>query len=111
MNIFQTFELFLRKPISILKYGLISIVHLKTENIFEKKAINVDLLSNQAQITVVNNEKVYNLLKTVTYRVEKKKAMLAAPRTMPNTYHTPRRIMVSAGRSAVASIHPSSKKP
>lgn len=76
MNIFQTFELFLRKPISILKHGLVSIVHIKAENMFAKKAINVDLLKNKAQITVVNNEKVYNLLKTVTYRVAKRQAML-----------------------------------
>ena len=83
MNIFQTFDLFLRKPISILKYGLISIVHIKTENIFAKKAINADLLSQKAQITVINNEKVYNLLKAVTYRVEKKKALLAQESSHP----------------------------
>ena len=77
MNILQTFELFLRKPISILKNGLVSIVHIKAEKIFAKQAINVDLLSNKAQITVINNEKVYNLLKTVTYRVQKRKEMLA----------------------------------
>ena len=76
MNIFQTFELFLKKPISILKNGLVSIVHLKAENIFAKKAINVDMLKNKAQITVINNEKVYKLLKTVTYRVKKRQEML-----------------------------------
>ncbi|MCR5265029.1 MAG: hypothetical protein K6E29_00365 [Cyanobacteria bacterium RUI128] len=73
MNIFQTFELFLRKPLSILKNGLVSIVHIKAENMFEKKAVNVDLLKNKAQITVVNNEKVYKLLKLVTYRAATKK--------------------------------------
>lgn len=75
MNIFKTFELFLRKPISILKHGIVSIVHIKAENMFAKKAVNVDLLADKAQITVVNNEKVYNLLKTVTYRASKKKAL------------------------------------
>ncbi len=74
MNILQTFELFLKKPISILKNGLVSIVHIRAENMFAKKAINAHLLKNKAQITVVNNEKVYNFLKTVTYRVEKRKA-------------------------------------
>lgn len=63
MNIFDTFDLFLRKPLSILKHGLISLVHIRAENMFEKKAINVDLMDEKAQITVVNNEKVYNLLK------------------------------------------------
>lgn len=76
MNIFKTFELFLKKPVSILKHGLVSIVHIKTENLFAKKSINVDMLENKAQITVVNNEKVYNLLKLVTYRASKKKELL-----------------------------------
>ena len=75
MNIFQTFELFLKKPLSILKHGLVSIVHIKAQNMFEKKAVNVDLLDNKAQITVVNNEKMYKLLKVVTYRASKKTAL------------------------------------
>ncbi len=75
MNIFETFELFLRRPISILKNGLVSIVHIRAENMFAKKAINADIMKNKTQITVVNNEKVYNLLKLVTYRVQKKKEL------------------------------------
>ncbi len=78
MNVFKTFELFLKKPISILKYGLVSIVHIKAENMFAKSAINASLLDKKAQITVVNNEKVYNLLKMVTYRAEKKQKLLEA---------------------------------
>lgn len=73
MNIFETFELFLRRPMSILRHGLVSIVHVKVENIFAQKAINADLTDSGTQITVVNNEKVYNLLKTVMYRVEKRR--------------------------------------
>ena len=42
---------------------------------FEKKAVNVDLLDDKAQITVVNNEKMYKLLKMVTYRASKKTAL------------------------------------
>lgn len=61
---------------SILKQGLVSIVHIKAENMFAKKAINADLMKNKTQITVVNNEKVYNLLKTVTYRVQKRQEAL-----------------------------------
>ncbi len=73
MNILKTFELFLREPLSIFKYGLIQIVNIQ-DNIFAKKsAINVDLLNNRAQITVINNEKVYNLLSLVSQRVKKKK--------------------------------------
>jgi len=76
MNIFETFELFLKRPMSILKRGLVSIVHIKAENMFAKKAINADIMDNKAQITVINNEKVYNLLKMVTYRAAKKKELL-----------------------------------
>lgn len=72
MNIFQTFELFLKKPLSILKHGLISIVHLRVDSANTKTAINADFVNKKAQITVINNEKVYNLLKMVSYRAQKK---------------------------------------
>ncbi len=72
MNIFKTFELFLRKPLSLFRQGLVQFASIQ-DNIFAKKtSINVDLLKNKAQITVVNNEKVYNLLKLVTYRAKQK---------------------------------------
>jgi len=64
-NILDSFDIFLREPLSIFKNGL-QIVGI---NIFaQKSAINVDFINNKHQITVVNNEKVYNLLKTVTYK-------------------------------------------
>lgn len=70
MNIFDTFDLFLKRPLSILRNGLVSLVHIKAENMFNKKAINVDLIEQKAQITVVNNEKVYNLLKLVMHKAK-----------------------------------------
>lgn len=73
INIFKTFEIFLREPLSLFRNGLVQIVNIQ-DNFFAKKtAINVDILKNKAQITVVNNEKVYNLLKLVTYRAKKRK--------------------------------------
>lgn len=72
MNIFETFDLFLRRPLSILRNGIISLVHIRAENMFNKKAINVDLIEQKAQITVVNNEKVYNLLKLTMHRAKLK---------------------------------------
>ena len=63
-DIRKTFEIFLREPLSILKVGLFQIVHLET-NIFNQKAVNVDFLDDKTQITVVNNEKMYNLFQTV----------------------------------------------
>lgn len=72
MNIFKTFELFLREPLSLFRQGLIQLVNIQ-DNIFAKQSsINVDLLKNKAQITVINNEKVYNLLSLVTRRVKQK---------------------------------------
>ena len=69
MNIFKTFETFLKEPISILKNNFIQIVSIQTNNIFENKpSIDVSLLKNHAQLTVVNNEKLYKLLSLVTHK-------------------------------------------
>lgn len=70
MNIFQTFEIFLREPLSILREGIIQIVNIQTNIFAQKASINVDMMKNKTQITVVNNEKVYNLLRTVMYKKE-----------------------------------------
>ena len=73
MNIFKTFEIFLKEPLSILKENLIQIVSFQTPNIFEQKpSIDVSFVKNKAQITVINNEKLYKLLSIVTHRTEKK---------------------------------------
>ena len=66
-DIRKTFEIFLREPLSILKVGLFQIVHLET-NIFNQKAVNVDFFDDKTQITVVNNEKMYNLFQTVLFK-------------------------------------------
>ena len=74
MNIFKTFETFLKEPLSILKDNFIQIVSVQTGNIFENKpSVDVTLLNNKAQITVVNNEKLYNLLSLVTAKANLKK--------------------------------------
>ncbi len=73
MNIFKTFETFLKEPLSILRDNFIQIVSIQTGNIFEHKpSVNVELLKDKAQITVVNNEKVYKLLSLVTHRAKEK---------------------------------------
>ncbi len=73
MNIFKTFEIFLKEPLSILRDNFIQIVSVQTDNIFEKKpSLDVSLMKDKAQLTVVNNEKLYNLLSLVTYRAKKK---------------------------------------
>ena len=73
MNIFKTFEIFLKEPLSILKDNFIQIVSVQTNNIFFfLPSIDVSLMKNKTQLTVVNNEKLYNLLSLVTYKARKK---------------------------------------
>ncbi len=74
MNIFKTFETFLKEPLSILKDNFIQIVSIQTGNIFANKpSVDVTLMKDKTQITVVNNEKMYNLLSLVTARATSKK--------------------------------------
>lgn len=75
MNIFKTFELFLREPLSILRERIIQIVNVNS-NLVTQASVNVDLLDHKAQITVVNSDKMYNLLKTVQRRQESKAAQV-----------------------------------
>ena len=73
MNIFKTFEIFLREPLSIIKHNWIQIVSLQTDNLFaHKPSCDVTLLKNGAQLTVVNNPKLYSLLSLVTYKAKEK---------------------------------------
>lgn len=73
MNIFKSFETFLKEPLSILRENIIQIVSIQTSNIFENKpSCDVTLLKNKTQITVVNNEKLYNFLSIVNRKKQEK---------------------------------------
>lgn len=73
MNIFKTFETFLKEPLSVLKSNIIQIVSIQTDNIFaQKPSVDVTQLKDKTQITVVNNEKLYNLLSIVNHRQKQK---------------------------------------
>lgn len=86
MNIFKTFETFLKEPLSILKDNFVQIVSIQTANIFENKpSIDVTMMKNKAQLTVVNNEKVYNLLSLVTHRAKQKQDALREERDKHET--------------------------
>lgn len=86
MNIFKTFETFLKEPLSILKDNFVQIVSIQTANIFENKpSIDVTMMKNKAQLTVVNNEKVYNLLSIVTHRAKQKQDALREERDKHET--------------------------
>jgi len=73
MNIFKTFETYLKEPLSVLRDNFIQIISLQTGNIFENKSsLSVNFTKKNAQITVINNEKLYNLLSLVTLRAKNK---------------------------------------
>lgn len=78
MNIFKTFEIFLREPLSVIKHNWVQIVNLQTDNLFSHKpSCEVSLLKDGAQLTVINNEKLYNLLSLVTYKAKRKEQELS----------------------------------
>lgn len=77
-DIRKTFETFLKEPLSILTEGLFQIVNIES-NIFNKESsFHIDFVNNKTQLTVVNNDKMYNLFQTVLYKKkikeQKKKA-------------------------------------
>lgn len=81
MNIFKTFEIFLREPLSILKQGVIQLVNVNSD-FASKASVSVDMLDKKTQITIVNSDKMYNLFKTVLYKRENIAAQkLALPAT------------------------------
>ena len=66
MNIFKTFETYLKEPLSILKDNFIQIISLQTGNIFaDKPSVDVSVMKDKTQITVVNNDKLYKFLSIV----------------------------------------------
>ncbi len=67
MNIFKTFEIYLREPLSILRERFIQIANINSD-LVSHASVNADLLEGKTQITVVNSDKMYNLLKTTLYR-------------------------------------------
>ena len=67
-DIRKTFETFLKEPLSILTEGLFQIVNIES-NIFNKESsFHIDFVNNKTQLTVVNNDKMYNLFQTVLYK-------------------------------------------
>ena len=67
-DIRKTFETFLKEPLSILTEWLFQIVNIES-NIFNKESsFHIDFVNNKTQLTVVNNDKMYNLFQTVLYK-------------------------------------------
>ena len=67
-DIRKTFETFLREPLSILTEGLFQIVNVQANIFNQESSFNIDFLNNKTQLTVVNNEKMCNLFRTVLYK-------------------------------------------
>lgn len=78
-DIRKTFETFLKEPLSILTEGLFQIVNIESNIFNEKSSLHVDFMNNKRQITIINNQKMYNLLTTVLHRTrvreQKEKAL------------------------------------
>ena len=80
MNIFKSFEIFLREPLSILREKFIQIVNIQSGTPDQPSSVTAEFLDKKTQITVINSEKVYNLLQTAMYkqkRREESKNLLA----------------------------------
>lgn len=73
MNIFKTFEIFLREPLSILRERFIQIVNVNS-TVASQPSVTVDMMDKKTQITVVNSDKMYNLLQTVVTKQAAKSA-------------------------------------
>ena len=67
-DIRKTFETFLREPLSILTEGLFQIVNIESNIFNEKSSFHIDFMNNKTQLTIINNQKMYNLLSTVLHK-------------------------------------------
>ena len=67
-NVLKTFEIFLSIPLSVIRKGIVQILHVETEQDAAEKALNVVTDDNITSINVVNNYKMYSLLTSVMYK-------------------------------------------
>ena len=67
-NVLKTFEIFLSIPLSVIRKGIVQILHVETESNATEKALNVITDNDVTSINVVNNYKMYSLLTSVMYK-------------------------------------------
>ncbi|HNW25462.1 MAG TPA: hypothetical protein PLG15_00640 [Candidatus Gastranaerophilaceae bacterium] len=72
MNIFKTFDIFLREPLSLFRDKIIQIVGINSGG-SKRASVSAEFLDKKTQITVYNSDKMYNLLRTVLYKKELQK--------------------------------------
>ncbi len=77
----KSFELFVAQPLSVLRNAIIQVVGINSGNP-QNKSVNVSMLDrDKIQMTVVNSDKMCNLLMTVAY----KKRLLAEKKLNENS--------------------------
>ncbi len=64
----KSFDVFWREPLSILTEGLFKLVNIQSNIFGAKPSVSVDIGDKEAQITVVDSERMYNLFQTVLYK-------------------------------------------
>ena len=67
-NVLKTFEMFLSLPLSIIRKGLVQVMHVETEGSDVGKSLSVITENDVTSINVVNNYKMYSLLTSVMYK-------------------------------------------
>ncbi len=67
-NVLKTFEIFLSIPLSVIRKGIVQILHVETADNETEKALNVVSNDEVTTINVVNNYKMYSLLSSVMYK-------------------------------------------
>ena len=67
-DIRKTFDIFLREPISVLTEGLFQLVNIENNIFSQKPYIGVDFVNKKTQITVINNERMYNIFQNVLFK-------------------------------------------
>lgn len=67
-DIRKSFEIFWREPLSVLTEGLFQLVNIENNIFSQKPSVNVDFVNKKTQITVVNNEKMYNIFQNVLFK-------------------------------------------
>ena len=67
-NVLKTFEMFLSLPLSIIRKGLVQVMHVETEGSDVEKSLSVITENDVTSINVVNNYKMYSLLTSVMYK-------------------------------------------
>ncbi len=67
-DINKSFDLFWREPLSVLTEGLFKLVNIQSNIFGAKPSVSVDIVDKNAQITVVDSERMYNLFQTVLHK-------------------------------------------